>query len=188
VPSAFGAVARLDEANSSSEAEAGAEVGVGAKTPITDLLRVASGLLAQPIGTQVVLVGVSGFDTHARQDVSHPRLLADLAGGVAEFLDQVAAQGRGDDVLVVTTSEFGRRVADNGSGTDHGNASTQFLAGAPVQGGRIVGEVDLANLEAGDLPISIDTGSLYAECLDWLGGPTDEVLGRQHERLGLVSA
>jgi uncharacterized protein (DUF1501 family) len=91
-------------------------------------------------------------------------------------------------VLVVTTSEFGRRAADNGSGTDHGNASTQFLAGRAVSGGRIVGDVDLGRLEAGDVPITVDTASLYAECLDWLGGPTDEILGREPERLGLVSA
>jgi len=92
-------------------------------------------------------------------------------------------------VLVMTTSEFGRRVHENGSGTDHGNGNVQFLAGPMVAGGQIVGSSDLANLDQGDLRTSIDTRSLYANALDWLSagnGPTDEVLAAPYDRLGLV--
>jgi uncharacterized protein (DUF1501 family) len=197
LPSAFGAVTRFDQAalgGTSVDGDGGDDVAadrdVGGKrtTEISDLLTVAAGLLAQPIDVQVLTVGVTGFDTHARQDATHAALLADLASGLTTFLDQVASHRRAEDVLVLTTSEFGRRAADNGSGTDHGNAGTQFLVGAPVRGGRIVGDVELAALEGGDVPLSVDTGSLYAECLDWLGGPTDEVLDRRYERLGLVEA
>ena len=63
-------------------------------------------------------------------------------------------KGRADDVLVVTTSEFGRRVAENGSGTDHGEASVHFLAGGQVNGGQVVGTADLATLDDGDLPLA----------------------------------
>jgi len=89
----------------------------------------------------------------------------------------------------MTTSEFGRRVHENGSGTDHGNGNVQFLAGPMVAGGQIVGSSDLANLDQGDLRTSIDTRSLYANALDWLSagnGPTDEVLAAPYDRLGLV--
>jgi uncharacterized protein (DUF1501 family) len=99
----------------------------------------------------------------------------------------MAAQGRAEEVLVVTTSEFGRRVAENGSGTDHGRAGVQFLAGPMVAGGQVAGAFALGGLVEGDLPVVVDTRSLYAEALDWLGGPTAEVLDADPERLGLVA-
>ena len=90
--------------------------------------------------------------------------------------------------MLITTSEFGRRVAQNGSdGTDHGNAGAQFLLGPTVNGGQVVGELDLINLINGDVPTTVDTRSLYSVALDWLGGPTDELLGGPHDRLGLVA-
>jgi len=144
--------------------------------------------VALDVGTQVVVVGVDGFDTHSRQDEVHPRLLADLARGLTTFLAEMTDLGRADDVLVVTTSEFGRRVAENGSaGTDHGNAGTQFAVGPAVIGG-MVGEVGLAHQVDGDLPVTLDARTLYAVALDWLGGPTDEVLGDRYDRHGLLSA
>jgi uncharacterized protein (DUF1501 family) len=155
--------------------------------PITGLLDAAAGIIEQDVGTRVVLVSANGFDTHAGQSARHTTLLADLSVGIHRFLARVAAAGRADDVVVLTTSEFGRRVAENGSGgTDHGNASALFLAGAPVVGGRVVGEARLAALVDGDLPVVIDARSTYAAVLDWLGGPTDEVLGGSYDRLGLL--
>jgi uncharacterized protein (DUF1501 family) len=108
-------------------------------------------------------------------------------GGIAEFLDTMEQQGRADDVLVLTTSEFGRRVAENGSlGTDHGFANVQFLLGPSVDG-QVVGELDLVHLDEGDVPLDIETRSLYANGLDWLGGPTDEILEGEFDRYGLVA-
>ena len=65
-------------------------------------------------------------------------------------------------------------------------AGVQFVIGSGVRGGRIVGDAGLGALVDGDLPIGIDTRSLYAVALDWLGGPTDDVLGGSFDRYGLI--
>ena len=155
---------------------------------LTTLLGVAGRVIDLGLGTQIIVVSVGGFDTHANEAAAHPDLLADLATGLDRFLQAVDAQGRSDDVLVMTTSEFGRRVAENGSGTDHGKASVALLAGGPVVGGQLVGQADLGPLDDGDLPVAIDTRSMYAAALDWLGGPTDELLGGTYDRHGLLKA
>lgn len=152
----------------------------------TSLLETAAGLIGLDVGTRVVVVGIGGFDTHAGQAERHPELLADVATGIARLLELVEGHGRAEDVLVVTTSEFGRRAAENGSaGTDHGNAGVLLACGSPVRGGR-VGETRLDALVEGDVPIDVDTRSLYAVALDWLGGPTDDVLGGSFDRYGLL--
>lgn len=150
------------------------------------LLSVAAGLIDLQLGTQVILVSVDGYDTHSDQLARHAALLDDLGAGLAELTAAVQRKGRADDVLVMTTSEFGRRVAENGSGTDHGKAGVQLLLGPAVAGGQVVGDVDLARLDDGDLRAEVDVRSVYAAALDWLGGPTDEVLGATFDRLGLV--
>lgn len=197
VPSALQAVDLLARAAATAPGDA-AEGGLGRVAPatgrttaITDLLRTAAGIIGLDLGTQVVVVVASGFDTHADQLGRHPELLTDLATGIAAFHDAVARTGRADDVLLMTTSEFGRRVAENGSGTDHGAGGVQFLLGSGVQGRQVVGQADLGALDQGDLRSLIDARSLYANALDWLGGPTgptDEVLGARYDRLGLVRA
>lgn len=164
------------------------------------LLRTAASILELDLGTRVVQVSANGFDTHANQAADHPRLLADLADGMTAILDAVAAQGRGERVLVAAISEFGRRVQENGSGTDHGFGGLALVAGEPVAaggaGGTVVGALDLGGLVAGDLPVVLDARSLYAACLDHLGGLggdgadrglTDDVLGGTWDRLGLVA-
>ncbi len=163
-----------------------ADDGDDATLSVTSLLEVAAGIIDLQIGTRVIMVSVTGFDTHAAQATRHPPLLADLAKGLDGFLAEMARQGRADDVLVLTTSEFGRRVAENGSGTDHGEGSVQFMAGPMVAGGQVVGQANLAQLDEGDVPIEIDTRSMYAAALDWMGGPTDEILGSHYDRHDLV--
>lgn len=154
----------------------------------TSLLDTAAGLIELDAGTELIVVSGNGFDTHADQLDTHDALLGDVAGGVAALLDRVDAAGRRDDVMVMTTSEFGRRAAQNGSlGTDHGRAGVQFLAGAAVDGG-LRGSWDLSDLVDGDLRPTVDARALYRGVLDWLGGPTDEVLGGRFEDLELVRA
>ncbi len=153
----------------------------------TGLLQAAAGIIELGVGTRVILVGMNGFDTHAGQLDRHAELLADLALGTTAFFDRLEASGHGDDVMLLTTSEFGRRVAENSSaGTDHGLAGLQFVMGRGVKGGRVVGEPSLDQLVDGDMPIGIDARSLYAVGLDWLGGPTDELLGGTFDRYGLL--
>ncbi len=156
---------------------------------IGELLDVAAGIIDLQIGTQVVVIGVGGFDTHANQATVQPQLLSDLGKGLSEFMTVLDQRGRGDDVMVMTMSEFGRRVAENGSGTDHGKGGVQFLAGKAVKGKQVIGQADLAHLDEGDVPIAVDTRSLYAAALDWLCGDTqltDDILGGSFDRLGLI--
>jgi uncharacterized protein (DUF1501 family) len=103
------------------------------------------------------------------------------------FEQTLAAADVDDRVLLMTVSEFGRRVAENGSGgTDHGKAGVQFLVGPMVNGG-VHGEPNLGALDDGDVAAQIDTRSLYTAALDWLGGPADEVLGGKFDPLGVIA-
>jgi uncharacterized protein (DUF1501 family) len=152
------------------------------------LLQSAAGIIEQDIGTQVIVVSVDGFDTHADQLDRHAALLTDVGDGIAQFVAAIDTAGRADDVLLITTSEFGRRVAENASdGTDHGNGSVALLVGKGINGGKIAGDLGLGALVNGDLPLSTDTRSLYAVALEWLGGPVDDVLGGSFDRYGLLN-
>lgn len=154
-----------------------------------DLLQTAAGIINLGVGTRVMTVGISGFDTHADQLSRHQDLLADVGSGLAGFFERLAADGNLDKVMVVTTSEFGRRIEENGSfGTDHGTGGLQFIFGPGVAGGQVVGDLDLATPVNGDLPVLVDTRSVYSTALDWLGGPADEILAGPHDRLGLLAA
>lgn len=200
VPSALDAVDLLAKATGRG-AEANGEAGAGAggfggeakkgenQFGLTELLQTAAGIIDLQIGTQVLLVAGSGFDTHSDQANRHPLLLADAAAGIAGFLDAMQQQGRADDVLVITTSEFGRRVQENGSGTDHGDGNVGFALGPMVDGGRVIGEADLTKLGDGDVRSTIDARSLYANAIDWLSGAAgaaDEVLGAPYDRYSLL--
>ena len=144
---------------------------------ITGGLALAARLLTADPATQIVVVSAGGFDTHSGQADTQQRLLADLAGGVTQFFDTVKL-----DVLLVTTSEFGRRVQENGSGgTDHGAGNVSFVAGPGVQGG-VVGEVDLTDLLDGDVRPTVDPRTMYTACLDWIGADVTAVLGQALRR------
>jgi uncharacterized protein (DUF1501 family) len=173
-------------ANTTNAPASGAPVRSAAQGA-SALLQSAAGIIEQDIGTQVIAVSVDGFDTHADQLERHAALLTDVGDGIAQFVAAIEAAGRADDVLLITTSEFGRRVAENASdGTDHGNGSVALLVGKGIDGGKIVGDLGLASLVDGDLPLSTDTRSLYGVALEWLGGPVDDVLGGSFDRYGLL--
>ncbi|MEZ5243735.1 MAG: DUF1501 domain-containing protein [Acidimicrobiales bacterium] len=189
IPSTLSAVDLLASASGDTdEADDTLGLALDGGNTVTDLLQTAAGIIDLGIGTRVITVGISGFDTHANQAGNHAALLADVGDGIAGFLARLEADGNADRVMVVTTSEFGRRVAENGSlGTDHGQGGCQFVFGPEVVGGRVIGGYDMANLVEGDLPTVVDTRSVYSAALDWLGGPTDEILDGPHDRLGLLS-
>jgi uncharacterized protein (DUF1501 family) len=154
---------------------------------ITAALDVAARLLVNGTGAQVIYVNTSGFDTHANQAKTQERLLGDLATGIVRFEHTLTAARLDDRVLLMTVSEFGRRVAENGSGgTDHGKAGVQFLVGPKVNGG-VYGEPNLGALDDGDVASQIDTRSLYTAAVDWLGGPADEVLDGTFDSLGVIA-
>ncbi len=136
-------------------------------------------LIAADFGPRVYYTSLDGFDTHARQLLAHGPLLRELSGSVAAFYDDLTARGLAERVLLLTFSEFGRRVAENGGqGTDHGAAAPMFLAGPACRGGVIGAAPDLGNLIEGDLPHKLDFRDVYAAILqDWLSVPPAVVLG-----------
>jgi uncharacterized protein (DUF1501 family) len=130
-----------------------------------------------------------GYDTHAAQLQTHYSLLSELSGALAAFLDDLASAGLADRVLVLGFSEFGRRVAENGSaGTDHGTAAPVLLAGPGVRAGLLGAYPSLNDLEDGDLKRSIDFRQVYATLLEeWLRVPSEAALGGRFERLALLT-
>lgn len=169
-----------------SEDVAVAKGGGGREGELVELLAVAAALVREEPAVRVVQVMGGGFDTHAAQADTQARLLADLADGVAGFFTTLAQAGHAERVMLVTVSEFGRRVAENGSGgTDHGKAGVQFVVGPAVNGG-VYGQYDFGSLDDGDLPPRVDPGSLYTLALDWLGAPVEDILGRRFDTLGVI--
>lgn len=145
-------------------------------------------LIATSPATRVVYFSAGGFDTHARQDQTHEKLLGDLSNGISAFMKEMEACGKADKVVLVVFSEFGRRVQQNGSGgTDHGHGSVMFLIGKPVKGGFYGDYPDLNNLFQGDLIGKIDFREVYATALDeWMGGDSEVVLGKKFNHINFL--
>ncbi|MEZ5247519.1 MAG: DUF1501 domain-containing protein [Acidimicrobiales bacterium] len=140
-------------------------------------LRLAGGLLDSDIGLRVVHVPFGGFDTHGDQLGEHGRLMDELGGAVAALLDDLATRDLGDRVLIATTSEFGRRPEQNGSGTDHGTAGPALLCGPVVPG--LHGDApSLDRLDDdGNLLATTMLEDYYATLAEsWFGVPARDVL------------
>ena len=143
-------------------------------------LKVLSEAIVQGLGLRVGYVTLGGFDTHANQLTTHNTLMKTLAEGLSAFYSDLQGHGKADNVVVLTWSEFGRRVEENGSsGTDHGTAAPMFVLGNPIAKG-IYGEPpSLTSLDNdGNLKYTTDFRSVYATVLDrWLGASSKDVLG-----------
>lgn len=157
-------------------------------TPIARSLNMVSRLIAGGMPTRVYYVSHGGFDTHNQQINSHDRLLSQLDGALKSFFADLKAQGNDKRVVLMTFSEFGRRVAENASsGTDHGRASCMFLAGEAVKGGLFGQYPSLTDLDAGDLKHHVDFRGVYASVLEgWLKTPSKPVLRGEFAKLGLI--
>lgn len=135
------------------------------KFPPTSLgkqLSLAAQLLMKETPAPVLKVSLGGFDTHSGQKGRHPALLREFATALRAFRDAMKKAGRWNHILVMTYSEFGRRVYENGSeGTDHGTAAPHFFLGGAVQGGLYGSPPNLEDLEQGDLKYTIDFRSMY---------------------------
>jgi uncharacterized protein (DUF1501 family) len=153
-----------------------------------DLLLVAQ-IIGAGLGTTVYYTSLGSFDTHANQVSDHATLLRWLSDGLSAFHQDMSAHGLGDDLLIMTFSEFGRRVEENSSlGTDHGAAAPLFVLGNAVRGGLYGDHPSLTDLdEGGDLKHGIDFRAVYATVLDnWLGVDSQAVLGGNFEDLGFL--
>ena len=142
------------------------------------LLQIAQ-LIKADVGVRVAFADVTGWDTHVNQGASEGQLaarLAELGQGLAAFAQDLGEGMR--DVVVLTMSEFGRTIRENGnSGTDHGHATAMLALGGPVNGGRVLGKwpgLDPASrFEGRDLAVTTDFRDLFAEILARHLGATD---------------
>jgi uncharacterized protein (DUF1501 family) len=167
---------------------AGNEDDLQQTSPFTAGLALAAEIVAAATGPTVVVVSGGSFDTHSGQVATHQRLYADVAAGIAGYFTRAESGGFAERSLLMTTSEFGRRVAENGSGgTDHGAASTTFLAGPAVAGG-LHGAIDLGDLLDGDVRPTMDPRTIYTAALDWLGADVEAALGRRYDEVALLQS
>ncbi len=153
-----------------------------------DLKQVAELILAGG-NSKIYYVNLSGFDTHANQKNTQARLLEQYSNGVKAFIREMEQNGLLNDTLVMTFSEFGRRVAQNGSrGTDHGTANNLFLLGGNLQRPGFFNEgPNLNDLEEGDLRYQLDFRQVYATVLErWLDAPPTAILKQEFASLNLI--
>lgn len=135
-----------------------------------NVLAVAQALIVGDARPEVIYVTIDGWDTHAVQAARHTELLDLLATGIGDLYAGLAAAGRAETTTTLVVSEFGRRVAENGSlGTDHGKGGLSLLFGPSVRESALVRSPDLENLNDGDLRIVVDARHLYGDVLRWLG-------------------
>jgi len=153
-------------------------------------LKMVAKLIGGGLPARVYYVSQGGYDTHTNQSGTHERLLRDLGDSVKAMVDDLKAQGNLNRVLVMTFSEFGRRVAENASGgTDHGAAAPMFILGERVKAGLIGKHPSLAPSELlrGDVKFTVDFRDVYAEVLEcWLKADSESVLGRKFNPLPVL--
>ena len=157
---------------------------------LTQKLQLIAGLIAKGFGTRIFYVSIDGFDTHANQAPAHAALLTELADSIGTFFETLKGTGDNERVRLMTFSEFGRRVKENGSrGTDHGAASCLFVAGPSVKGGVVGKHPSLSDLGDDDLKFHTDFRRVYATMLgSWLGCDSKAVLGAKWDHIPELEA
>jgi uncharacterized protein (DUF1501 family) len=152
----------------------------GRQGELADQLGIVARLVKAGVPTRVYNVSLGGFDTHADEKGTQERLLAELDAGIGSFFDALGDDPRGKGVVLATFSEFGRRVAANGSqGTDHGTAAPMLVAGRSVRGGLHGEPPDLVDLDDGDLKHTTDFRRVFATLLERvLDADPETALGR----------
>ena len=141
------------------------------------------------MGTRIFYTQQGGFDTHSNQVPVQPKLLGDLSRGIADFYADIQEHDASDNVLVFVFTEFGRRVLDNGSGTDHGSGGMAMAFGDRVQGGMHSEYPSLkpGDLLEGDLHFNIDFRGIYGTIIEqWLGLDPVPIVGGNYEQLAFV--
>jgi len=159
-------------------------------SPLANSLKLVAKLIGGGLPTRIYYVSQGGYDTHTNQLATQQRLLTDLGDSLKAFVDDMRAQNNLQRVLVMTFSEFGRRVNENANGgTDHGAAAPMFIVGNKVKAGLLGRYPSLApqDLFQGDIKYNVDFRSVYAGVLeDWLKTRSTPILGRQFAPLHVV--
>ena len=133
----------------------------------------------------------NSFDTHAGELSAHAQLWRDTSRAISNFYQDISEKSASDNVVLLVFTEFGRRVHDNGSGTDHGSGGVAFLVGDHVKGGLYGEYPSLAadKLLEGDLHFNNDFRGLYSTLLEqWLGLDAKPIVGGTFEQMDFISA
>jgi uncharacterized protein (DUF1501 family) len=152
-------------------------------------LDLATRVVMARVPAVAIKVALGGFDTHANQVQTHERLLAFLGQSLATLRWNLIAANLWDDVVVMTYSEFGRRVRQNASGgTDHGTAAAHFVMGGGVKGGLYGVQPSLSDLQDDDLRYTVDFRSVFASVAQGCWGLQRDFGLRQPQKLGFLAA
>ena len=158
-------------------------------TGLGQSLKTIASLVFSDITTKVYYVSLGSFDTHVNQEGQQKRLFTEMNDAIKAFVADLKTNNRFQDVLLMTFSEFGRRVTQNASGgTDHGTANNMFfVSGALRQKGVLNAMPSLADLQEGDLKHSVDFKDVYATVLHkWLQANDVEILGKNSDYLEFI--
>ncbi|MBV9464416.1 MAG: DUF1501 domain-containing protein, partial [Verrucomicrobiae bacterium] len=150
-------------------------------------LQLIAQMIAGGLTSRVYYASQGGYDTHSQQQGAHRNLLTDFSQAMDAFAKDLKEQGNFSRVLVMTFSEFGRRVAENASGgTDHGTAAPMYLIGERFRSNLIGEHPSLSDLDHGDLKYRIDFRSVYATVLEqWLSVASEPILGRKFPQIAI---
>lgn len=141
------------------------------------------------LGTQVFYTSYGPFDTHFNQGGSHTKLWMDISKAISDFFADLRDHGASEEVVMMMFSEFGRRVRDNGTGTDHGAAGVAFAIGDRVNGGMYGAYPSLkpGDLSQGDLAPNYDFRGFYSTLIErWLGLDPADIVGGKFEQMSFV--
>ncbi len=158
-------------------------------TGLGQSLKTIASLVFSDISTRVYYVSLGSFDTHVGQEGQQKRLFTEMNDATRAFVADLKANNRFQDVLMMSFSEFGRRVSQNASGgTDHGTANNMFLVGGGLRKKGVFNALpDLADLDDGDLKHSVDFRDVYATVLNkWLHADDQQILGKNSAYLDFL--
>ena len=160
-----------------------------AETPIAKYLREVARVYLADLGTQVFYTSHGPFDTHFNQPPMHQKLWTDVSNAVSDFFDDLKEHDAGENLIMVMFTEFGRRVKDNGTGTDHGAAGGAFVIGNNVKGGMYgtYPSLKAEDLNQGDLDPNYDFRGFYSTVIEkWLGLDAVPIVGGTFEQMAFV--
>ncbi len=158
-----------------------------ADNPIARSLRDVARVHTSDLGTRVFYTQQGGYDTHANELPTHPKLIGDLSGAIYDFFADLEEHDADDNVVMLVFTEFGRRIYDNGSGTDHGSGGGAFLVGKPVEGGLYAEYPSLERSQwakGEDLEHTIDYRGIYGTLLEqWLSVEAAPIVNGHYEQI-----
>jgi uncharacterized protein (DUF1501 family) len=157
-----------------------------ADNPIAKSLRDVARVHTAGLGTRIFYTNHAGYDHHAQEVPGHAKLLTELTVAIEDFMQDLRDHDAADEVNILVFTEFGRRIKDNGSGTDHGTGGGAFLIGENVRGGLYSEYPSLAPADwvfGEDMGFTIDFRSIYSTILNqWMGLDPVDIVGGTFEQ------